>query len=739
MKANRVVPHCLALWVSVLLILSPLAALAGGPAQPIRGQETTTPIDQVPPQPTVIALSSPIATYPQAVALTKLGAPRHPKLDTPLARIAESAAVSSVQAMATAQAVDAETRGSSVLVEIVPAIVPATPDSSVLQAAIAEVGGLVTGVSKLQPLIQAWLPASGLTGVASRSDVAYIRIPEEATLLEGNVTSEGVGIAAADTWHALGYRGAGVKVGIIDAGFLDYAEHLGTEITASVVVSNFVAGETNSQVSGTTNHGTACAEIVADMAPDAQLFLAKISTALELEEAVNWLIGQHINVISTSLGWYAMGPGDGTGYLADIVNAAAAAGITWVTAAGNGRQSHWGGAFSDPEADTIHNFNGTKNVDYFGPGDGSAYLYPADVTFRVFLRWDDWGVVNQDYDLYVFRYDGVSLDQIATSDNAQSGQPGQTPVEAVAFTTTGIAAYGIVVTQYSATRPVNLELFVDRERLDEIVTARSLAQPADVQAAISVAAANAAAPYFQEAYSSEGPTNGPGGTLFGGFLKPDIAGYTNVSTVTSAPDLFNGTSAATPHVAGAAALVAGAFPTYTNDQVRAYLEGRAVDMGAPGRDTAYGWGRLFLREPPIKMLQLTVSKNGDGSGSVTSMPPGIDCGSACSAGYAQATQVTLTATPDVGSPWIGWSGSVVSKSQTIKVTMDANKSANAVFVSPGDFTYTISQAGAGTTPKRNKRRAYSRFPETMTAPPYSAATAVCSCATAHARNKAKTP
>jgi len=59
---------------------------------------------------------------------------------------------------------------------------------------------------------------------------------------------------------------------------------------------------------------------------------------------------------------------------------------------------------------------------------------------------------------------------------------------------------------------------------------------------------------------------------------------------------------------------------------------------------------------PIPYL-LTVSKIGNGSGTITSDIPGIDCGATCSASYPYGTTVTLTATPDPGSTFLGWSGS----------------------------------------------------------------------------------
>ena len=48
-------------------------------------------------------------------------------------------------------------------------------------------------------------------------------------------------------------------------------------------------------------------------------------------------------------------------------------------------------------------------------------------------------------------------------------------------------------------------------------------------------------------------------------------------------------------------------------------------------------------------VTLTVTKNGAGSGKVTSSPVGIDYGATCSASLLRNGDVQLTATPDSGS------------------------------------------------------------------------------------------
>lgn len=60
--------------------------------------------------------------------------------------------------------------------------------------------------------------------------------------------------------------------------------------------------------------------------------------------------------------------------------------------------------------------------------------------------------------------------------------------------------------------------------------------------------------------------------------------------------LLSGTSMATPHVAGVAALVWSANPSWTNLQVRQALGATAQDLGAAGYDTSFGWGLVQAKD-----------------------------------------------------------------------------------------------------------------------------------------------
>ena len=84
--------------------------------------------------------------------------------------------------------------------------------------------------------------------------------------------------------------------------------------------------------------------------------------------------------------------------------------------------------------------------------------------------------------------------------------------------------------------------------------------------------------------------------------------------------------------------------------------------------------------PPVTMYDLTITKAGTDSGTVTSSPSGINCGSICSASFKSGASVTLKAKADPGSTFKGWSGACTGTS--CKVKMGSNLTVTATFVLP---------------------------------------------------------
>jgi hypothetical protein len=66
-----------------------------------------------------------------------------------------------------------------------------------------------------------------------------------------------------------------------------------------------------------------------------------------------------------------------------------------------------------------------------------------------------------------------------------------------------------------------------------------------------------------------------------------------------------------PVVAGVAALILSVEPNLTDDEVRHFLERSAKDLGAPGRDDYYGWGRVDARAALDMVLAKRADLNND--------------------------------------------------------------------------------------------------------------------------------
>lgn len=106
----------------------------------------------------------------------------------------------------------------------------------------------------------------------------------------------------------------------------------------------------------------------------------------------------------------------------------------------------------------------------------------------------------------------------------------------------------------------------------------------------------------------------------------------------------------------------------------------------------------------LNRYQLAVVRNGIGTGSVRSIPSGIDCNADCAEDYDHGTTVTLTATPEVGSTFIGWSGGSCTGTGDCEVTLVAATQVTANFavnqeglgvmkIGNGSGTVTSSPAG----------------------------------------------
>ena len=467
-----------------------------------------------------------------------------------------------------------------------------------VRAAAAGVGGRVT--DSYGQTLSVEIPARALKAL---SEIAGVR--SVSPFLKPDplaVTSQGVVSTGANAWHDLGLRGAGVKVAVIDFGFSGYQEAIAlAELPPTVQTQSYCASLENGEP-----HGTAVAEILHDVAPDAQLYLICVETELDLENAVDFAIANGIDIINHSGGWFLGDRGDGSSTVASPSHAARRAdeaGILWVAAGGNYATDHWMGAWNPMVANgiTLQDFDtnsGESSTDF-----DLSVVVPAGESLQVYLKWDNWPTTNEDLDLYV--WDGLN-NLLRESKNDQDGQA-QAPTEWIEpwFNNTGVAKrVYIEIRQFAVTNPGELDLLIFGHAddtaggLEYSVPAGSIADPAFSPNVLAVGAschANNQIEYF----SSLGPT-------IDGRTKPDITTADAVATNTyggtggSACEGFLGTSAAAPHAAGLAALIMHAAPNWGKDRVVQALMDYSVDLGPVGVDNTFGHGDVVLGSVPTE-------------------------------------------------------------------------------------------------------------------------------------------
>ncbi len=216
-------------------------------------------------------------------------------------------------------------------------------------AAVKDAGGEVTGEAGTS-LIEAFVPYGQLVALEHRPGIDSIRVPLDANApLSTNPAAPG-GVAPLDlatgqeiaktnaaAWQAAGYKGGGVKVGIVD--FFDdtawNAAQAAGEVPAPAGTFCRQAGSDCDLWTALADHGEGVAEIIHEMAPEAQLYIATAITTADLQAAINYFASKGVQIVSRSLTAQYDGPGDGTGPIAQVVDSAVAQGMTWFNAAGN--------------------------------------------------------------------------------------------------------------------------------------------------------------------------------------------------------------------------------------------------------------------------------------------------------------------------------------------------------------------------------------------------------------------
>lgn len=110
-----------------------------------------------------------------------------------------------------------------------------------------------------------------------------------------------------------------------------------------------------------------------------------------------------------------------------------------------------------------------------------------------------------------------------------------------------------------------------------------------------------------------------------------------------------------------------------------------------------GGGSSTNKNQISQSASVSVTLSGTGSGTVTSSDGKINCGTICSASYADGATVTLTAAPSSGSTFTGWSGGICNGTvPTCTVTLNSGVAVTANFSLPTPkYTLSITLSGPG--------------------------------------------
>ena len=458
-------------------------------------------------------------------------------------------------------------------------------DVAALARQVERRGGTVTAT--FENTVLASLPVGDIEAVGAAKALYYM---DGAAMFHplrgvgyGDRVSEGVALVNADALQQAGVTGRGVKVGILDFGFQRYAALVAAgEVPRAKAMRAFNRA---GRVEASTPHGTGCAEIVADMAPDAELYVAAVDGAEgQIIAAGQWLASQGVDIINFSGGGH-YGPHNGTALLDRFVDHTVREhDLLWVNAAGNEGASHWTTLAVD------RNRNGyVDNVDPRFPD----LIAVAGEQMQITVVWDDWGSdprrpsALQDIDAYLLAEQPGGLVPVAASREVQNGRGKAAEMMALQGIPRGQVLY-LALHMKRVSRAVRVHVFVRGGDIAPKVPGHSVGIPATARAALAVAAVDARNDRLED-FSSRGPTDDRR-------MKPEVSAPDNTISMAygrgRSAGRFPGTSAAAPHVAGFAALLKQLEPQASAANLYAAIQRHVVPKGRGKPNAEHGHGRI---------------------------------------------------------------------------------------------------------------------------------------------------
>jgi subtilisin family serine protease len=387
---------------------------------------------------------------------------------------------------------------------------------------------------------------------------------------------EMVAYIGADEWHDNGIWGTGVRVGVLDLGFQNADQiteriHFPDDVNAANIIN------------GNQVHGTEILEIMHAIAPEADYYLYPVSPAGDnVRQAVDWLIEQQVQVVAFAASTLDL-PLNGDNVSARQMDRLADSGAIVVVSAGNHGRSILSDTFQDTNGDGWHEYTGGYSGWGVTPLQSSRFG-------QAHLRWDDvWGSASIDLDLYILGADARTV--IAASTDIQNGNNGMLPFEDTFFNMIAGRQYYVAIRAKDPSQSISARfyLFVDDAVLSTASMESSIMAPGDSLQAITVGGLERDGTIYDR--SGRGPT-------WDGRLKPELVAPSRL--ILSERGLtyeFEGTSAATPVVAGVVVLLRQMMPDATAEDIKTYLYTNARDIVAIGPDNYSGYGIVSILFP----------------------------------------------------------------------------------------------------------------------------------------------